>query len=1334
MIQHVQINLMKMKTKLFCLFGLLLAITVLNAQVGNVLGSADDLSVDCNLEASIASTVLTCDGANVCIAIRGGIPPYTIVFGENSPATNDNLEVCFRNLQPGNYTLKVTDAEGCEASVDINIPAVDYYLEARVEHVSCFGSNDGAIHLDIPIDLAPLFFHWEGPDGYTADTESIEGLAAGVYSVSVTTLNDLCIGIGSWVVREPDPINIRVAITQPDCGQPDACVFVSGGAAPYYIWAFENLPPGVADSPNGRLSDFTDLDPGAGVPYDPTTSDTAFCAYNVPNGIYYLLVVDINLCYAWKRVVIEGRPGLERSVRVTPANCGENDGEICFKVEGGTPPYTTYISPSSTDEVIVGDNGCFPNLPPGQYKLTSKDAEGCTLEERVEVGQTSNLEAGFEITSDICSNQVDGCLKVSGGTQPYQVYVWRHNNLTDDVFVGVDFTADGTPVISDPNAERTDDLVFENDPNTNPTDDYYRCARNIPPGYYLVLIVDANRCYTMLRVHIPRPNPVEASFEIIGDTCDDQVDGCLTVEGGTRPYRIYVWRYPNLTDDTPIDIEYTGSGVPVIAGAEPIDDFGFTANPNPDGTFPIYQLCARDIPAGRYLILVVDANRCYDLLRVYIPNGTGLEAEFEITSDPCSDQVDGCLKVQGGTQPYQIYVWRHPNITDIGNVDVDFTVDGRPIISDPDLEPTDEVRFDPDPDTSPGDVYMRCAEDIPPGHYLILVVDANRCYTLLRVRIPRPNPVEASFEIIGDACDGQVDGCLNVEGGTRPYRVYVWRYPNLTDDTPVDISYDADGNPIVRDGELADDIRFDPNIDTNTNPEYRLCARDIPPGRYVVLVVDANRCYDLLRVYIPPASGLEADFEITSEACSDQVDGCLKVQGGTQPYSIWVWMWNSPNDVLPNVQFDDDGTPRIEGGTPTDDITFSPNPDDPFIRCAENIPAGYYLILVVDANGCYVLLPVYIPEPGGLALRTEVRPVSCYGEEDGAIKLAIGNGTPPFTITLNGQDWDETEEETVVFDNLGPGTYEIEVSDANQCTGTIVVELDEPEQLEMDLDYDPFGTYACVEPIGGTPPYTYVWFDLNTNTRIGRDSCVRNLSEGAYWVVVRDARACSIDEILIIDPMPCIGGEAIVDPELINSGESTVFKLVNYSGLSVQWQFKTDFTDWISILGATEDEYETPAINTGSDKVILVRAEIICSNGDVIYSTEAELKVLADDQLQQFNGLVEDVHLFNPDFRRAELAQLAYSNTDPTLTKMKATVYPTITTDFVQLKLEGTQDQVVRIDVLDELGHIVKQQVQRNYYAGESIELTMNNLTGGTYFVRITNGDQVISKRIFIIH
>ncbi|MCX6224432.1 MAG: gliding motility-associated C-terminal domain-containing protein, partial [Bacteroidia bacterium] len=105
----------------------------------------------------------------------------------------------------------------------------------------------------------------------------------------------------------------------------------------------------------------------------------------------------------------------------------------------------------------------------------------------------------------------------------------------------------------------------------------------------------------------------------------------------------------------------------------------------------------------------------------------------------------------------------------------------------------------------------------------------------------------------------------------------------------------------------------------------------------------------------------------------------------------------------------------------------------------ENLrPGNTYTISVMADSVCAVPWPppVTITQPDSLAVKLCTLPPSCQNCTDGNIKVArITGGTPPYQILLNGSLAD-----TAMY-GLGPGTYSLTISDSNQCTLPVPVEL-----------------------------------------------------------------------------------------------------------------------------------------------------------------------------------------------------------------------------------------------------------------------------------------------------
>jgi len=170
---------------------------------GDLLGSvADTVSVvvrDANGCTASSDTVLTqpteinptitkvsdagCYGASggaLNLEVTGGTPNYSYYWAPNGETTQD-----LTGLAAGNYSVVITDAEGCvkvaNATVDETTELVVY---PEVSNVSCIGKKDGRINL-VASGASPFTYLWSN----NSTSQEIRDLDVGSYSATVTDAN-----------------------------------------------------------------------------------------------------------------------------------------------------------------------------------------------------------------------------------------------------------------------------------------------------------------------------------------------------------------------------------------------------------------------------------------------------------------------------------------------------------------------------------------------------------------------------------------------------------------------------------------------------------------------------------------------------------------------------------------------------------------------------------------------------------------------------------------------------------------------------------------------------------------------------------------------------------------------------------------------------------------------------------------------------------------------------------------------------------------------------------------------------------------------------------------
>ncbi|MBW8201595.1 FG-GAP-like repeat-containing protein [Flagellimonas abyssi] len=223
-------------------------------------------------------------------------------------------------------------------------------------------------------------------------------------------------------------------------------------------------------------------------------------------------------------------------------------------------------------------------------------------------------------------------------------------------------------------------------------------------------------------------------------------------------------------------------------------------------------------------------------------------------------------------------------------------------------------------------------------------------------------------------------------------------------------------------------------------------------------------------------------------SCPDADDGIVRVEakGGSQPY-LYELLDANYNTLV---------------GAQTSNVFANLGPSN-------------YITKVIDNSAEESIFFISIEDPEPLEIIGNVEDVTCNGANDGHIEIMATGGTAPYNYSINGEAFQESN----LFENLAPGQYSIEVSDANGCTMVsqpiVVVE---PVELTMEMiktnvscNGNPEGGIE-IRANGGKAPYQY---RLN-----GRDlqasPIFTDLMAGQYTVEVSDVNNCTATSIIEI--------------------------------------------------------------------------------------------------------------------------------------------------------------------------------------------------------------------------
>ena len=357
------------------------------------------------------------------VEVIGGTAPYIIEWN-TIPAQDSAWAV---NLAPGEYIVNVTDANNCTASdTVIIVEPVELLVNIdSVKHVSCYGESDGLIFASAVGGTDTLTFEWTGFSGYTTTGDSIYGLPADTFLLTVTDANG-CYVHDTVVITEPDPLIVDIdSVIDILCygdSSGAAHVAVTGGTAPYLI-EWNTIP--VQDSAWAR-----DLVPGE----------------------YVVTVTDANNCSASDTVIINEPLELLVSIdSVHQISCyGGNDGFILSSATGGTGALTFewagYSGYTATGDSVYG-------LPADTFLLTVTDANGCFVNDTVIIIEPEPLYALVDSIIDVqCYTFDNGAAHVivEGGTAPF-AYEWDNDPALDSAWAVGLAPGQHTVIITDAN-------------------------------------------------------------------------------------------------------------------------------------------------------------------------------------------------------------------------------------------------------------------------------------------------------------------------------------------------------------------------------------------------------------------------------------------------------------------------------------------------------------------------------------------------------------------------------------------------------------------------------------------------------------------------------------------------------------------------------------------------------------------------------------------------------------------------------------------------------------------------------------------------------------------
>ena len=1085
-----------------------------------------------NVEQPIGSGAL----GSAEVVTNGGTPPYSYLWD------NGETTAVATMLEPGLHTVTITDANGCEETLEVLIyEALEFILTIVDE--TCYNACDGSIELEVSGGLENYTYEWD--NGGSAPINM--GLCQGIYIVTITDAAGSEI-IEDFEVTGPEDLVIVGMWTDVICSGQDGYITteVLGGTPDYsYIWS------------NGE-----------------TTSDI----YNLTGTDYSLTVTDAQGCTAVENFQIVVLDSLLITGVVTDESCGGGgNGEIDISLGNGIPPYTYLWSNGFNGEDIDG-------LVSGTYSVTVADDQGCEGSASFFVGAGGDLDVVVTITDASCNGVDDGAidLDVSGGVEPY-TYTWDSGasdaqitdlasgtysvtiedsggcTWTDAIDVGAGAGVELEGVVADASCWMgTDGAVDITVTSGAPTFTYIwstgASTEDLPAvaaGIYTVTVTDANGCSAESSFDVISPGAIDITGVTADASCSNGMDGSvdITVSGGASPYS-FLWSNSDMTED--------------LGGVIP----------------------------GDYTVTVTDAAGCTGVATYTVMASTDLEISSSVTSASCNGGTDGAIDitVSGGTPPYT-YNWStSASSEDIsglaaGAYTVTVTDDrGCELIEQIDVFGAGSMSiqgavFDIScPGANDGAIDVEVTGGTAPytflwtggstsedltgigaGTYEVTVTDDQGCEISEQFTIEDIEPIVANLSATDVACNGNADGTAEVvvTGGTGPYG-YAWNnggtsaaISGLSAGTYTVTITDLNGCQEVGQVDVAEPPLLDISISSITNPtmagefgaaevvvtggvspytinwgngETGPVASQLPIGTTTVEAVDANGCSIFIDVEIT-VEAFSVNYDLQNNACFGECLGTIELQ--------------------------------VSGGLPPYEFEWS---DGQTGQNATGLCNGIYSVTITDGAGQVILEPLEVISPPELVVNGIASDPTCIDNIDGEILLDVSGGTEPYDVLWS------TGSDLLALTDLQPADYSVTVTDLHGCQTAALYTLDAVEALDLTLaarNIDCDNAQGALL-IGGENPYGYQYLVNNQAVQPQGDSLVAALPVGTYTLAYQVNAGCVVEvgTTSIIEESNFV---VSVKPNLsvVKPGESVELRL-EITGVigahSIDWIVSDDYT------------------------------------------------------------------------------------------------------------------------------------------------------------------------------
>lgn len=812
-------------------------------------------------------------------SVVGGTPGYSYLW------SNSHITPSIADIPAGDYSVAVTDVNGCSVSAEISLKAptpINFSVE-EINPVNCPGNATGALEVvSVRNTIGQVYYTWSSGENENA----IYNKVSGVYAATVSD-DQGCQSTKTHSLVEPSVHTAEIMATSDFHGAPIKCNGTATG----------ELHASIRDASGAVITGREYTWFRNNVLYERGQNTEALKAVDAATyrvAIRYNEYCTTEATYALKepdpvKVVIE----TISDYNGTAIRCaGSADGSIAAAASGGTGKLTFHWNTGATTPSLA-------ELGEGTYSVTVMDANECTAYFQTKITDPEPVQPDINILSNFngaalsCVDAADGQLGATGkgGIAPY-TFTWDHGaigaNLQNVPAGNYTVTAtdiNGCPgratssIVAPPPLRAT--IIDSSNHNgygitcAGNMDGFLAAAAsggtgtyryqwletnttttlnsNLRAGTYNVVVMDLNGCTASARARITEPKPVIISDVLLKNiSCFGGSDGEITLHalGGTGVYEYSVDAEKWQADRRLVNLE---SGL-YQPRARDTNGCAITTTQTLTAPKPVSiafnhissALCGEssgEISAEasggsggfQYKWTDVNAN-----IVSYSATASALGAGVYtlVVTDGLGCQVADIVGISATDGP-------RPRIAEINPATCSYTSDGRAKIEVTEGAGPFSFLWNDGQNTA-GAINLR------KGNYLVQVTDINRCIAVETVIVPGPDSLTIELvEMVEPRCYEDCNGQISAvaKGGTGPYS-YDWK---------------ASSGPVIK----------------------GICS-----GEYVLNVTDQQKCAANETFHLRQPEPIEMTAALQeSPSCPERCDGQLELQatGGTGEL---LFTWN----------------------------------------------------------------------------------------------------------------------------------------------------------------------------------------------------------------------------------------------------------------------------------------------------------------------------------------------------------------------------------------------------------------------------------------------------------